>query len=136
MSRYQKGKTNLDFTEARDSEWQWHQLGCMQVCTLLQTDNHASTSPLSFLQAGCPSCLPTNSIKALKATHSTPKNIYLIRLQADTPTVSRYAVGDNKGDIAVAQKACLNSDMRHAGHLCALLYRQVGMQTGRQLSSQ
>jgi len=25
VSRYQKGKTNLDFTEARDSEWQWHQ---------------------------------------------------------------------------------------------------------------
>jgi len=23
-SRYQKGKTNLDFTEARDSEWQWY----------------------------------------------------------------------------------------------------------------
>ena len=33
VSRYQKGKTNLDFTEARDSEWQWHQLGNMQVCT-------------------------------------------------------------------------------------------------------
>ena len=27
VSRYQRGKTNLDFTEARDSEWQWHQLG-------------------------------------------------------------------------------------------------------------
>ena len=27
VRRYQKGKTNLDFTEARDSEWQWHQLG-------------------------------------------------------------------------------------------------------------
>ena len=67
MSRYQKGKTNLDFTAARDSEWQWHQLGHMQVCTLLQTDNHASTPPLSFLQAGCPSCRPTNSVKALKA---------------------------------------------------------------------
>jgi len=26
VSRYQKGKTNLDFTEARDSEWWWHQL--------------------------------------------------------------------------------------------------------------
>jgi len=25
VSQYQKGKTNLDFTEARDSEWQWHQ---------------------------------------------------------------------------------------------------------------
>jgi len=32
----QTGKTNLDFTEARDSEWQWHQLGHMQVCTSLQ----------------------------------------------------------------------------------------------------
>jgi len=64
---YQKGKTKLDFTEARDSEWQWHQLGHTQVCTSLQTDNHASTSPLRFLQAGCPSCRPTNSIKALKA---------------------------------------------------------------------
>ena len=43
VSRYQKGKTNLDFTEARHSEWQWHQLGHMQVCTSLQTDNHART---------------------------------------------------------------------------------------------
>jgi len=56
-----------DFIKCRrDSEWQWHQLGQMQVCTSLQTDNHASTPPLSFLQAGCPSCRPTNSVKALK----------------------------------------------------------------------
>ena len=67
VSRYQKGKTNLDFTGARDSEWQWSPLGHMQVCTSHQTDNHASTPPLSFLQAGCPSCRPTNSVKALKA---------------------------------------------------------------------
>ena len=67
VSRYQKGKTKLDFTEARDSEWQWHQLGHMQICTSLQTNNHASTPLLSFLQAGCPSCRPTNSVKALKA---------------------------------------------------------------------
>ena len=39
----------------------------MQVCTLLQTDNHASTPPLSFLQARCPSCRQTNSVKALAA---------------------------------------------------------------------
>jgi len=69
VSQYQKGKTNLDFTEARDSEWQWHQLGRMQVCTSLQTDNHASNPPLSFLQAGSPSCRPTNSVKALKDYH-------------------------------------------------------------------
>ena len=55
-----EGKTNLYFTEARDSEWQWYQLA-----TSLQTDNHASTQPLKFLQA----CCPTNSVKALKAKH-------------------------------------------------------------------
>jgi len=61
VNQYQKGKNNLDFNEARDSEWQWHQLGHMQVCTSLQTDNHTSTPLLSFLQAGCPSCHPTNT---------------------------------------------------------------------------
>jgi len=59
MSRYQTGKTNLDFTGARDSEWQWHQLGQMQVCTLLQTDNHTSTTPLSFFTGWMP-FLPPN----------------------------------------------------------------------------
>jgi len=67
VSRYHKGKTNLDFTGARDSRWQWNQLGHVLVCTSLQADNHTSTPPLSFLQAGCPSCRPTNSVKALKA---------------------------------------------------------------------
>ena len=69
VSRYQKGKTNLDFTEARDSEWQWHQLGHMQVCTSLKTDNHASTPPLSFYRPNAlPATQPT-SVKALKAQH-------------------------------------------------------------------
>jgi len=67
VSRYQKGKTDLDFTEARDSEWQWYQLGHMQVSTLLQTDNQRQHPTTVFLQAGCPSCRPTNSVKALKA---------------------------------------------------------------------
>jgi len=66
VSQYQKGKTYLDFTEARDHDWQWHQLGHTQVCTSLQTDRHASTPSLSFLQAGCPSCRPTKIVKALK----------------------------------------------------------------------
>ena len=59
MSRYQTGKTNLDFTGARDSEWRWHQQGHMQVCTSLQTDNHASTPPLSFFTGRMP-FLPPN----------------------------------------------------------------------------
>jgi len=57
VSRYKKGKTNLDFTEARDSEWQWHQVGHMQMCTSLQTDNHANT--LSFFTGWMP-FLPPN----------------------------------------------------------------------------
>jgi len=60
--RYQKGKTNLDFTEAKDSEWQWNYLGYMQVCTSLQTDNHASTPPLSFYRPDAlPAAQPTAS---------------------------------------------------------------------------
>ena len=62
VSRYQKGKTNLDFTEARDSQWQWHQLGHMQVCTSLQTDNHVSTPSLSFYRPDAlPAAQPTVS---------------------------------------------------------------------------
>ena len=59
VSRYQKGKTNMDFSEARDSKWQWHQLGHMQVCTSLQRDNHTSTPPLGFFTGRVP-FLPPN----------------------------------------------------------------------------
>jgi len=69
VSRYQKGKTNLDFTEARDSEWHWNQLGHMQVCISLQTDNHASTSPLRFFYR--PDALPAAQPTASK--HWRPK---------------------------------------------------------------
>jgi len=55
VSRYQKGKTSLDFTEARDGEWQWHQLGHMQVCNSLQKNNHASTP---FFTGRMPFLLP------------------------------------------------------------------------------
>jgi len=103
VSLYQKGKTNLDFTEARDSEWQWHQLGHMQVCTWLQTDNHASTPPLSFLQAGCHSCRPTNSVKALKHLNSycnvkveVYKSSFFCRclLSSENPSAGGEGVGD------------------------------------------
>ena len=66
MSRYQTGKTNLDFTEARDSEWQWHQLDRMQVCTSLQTDNHASTRPLKFITGQMPFLLPNQQRQSTK----------------------------------------------------------------------
>jgi len=64
VSWYQKGKTNLDFTEARDSEWQWHQLGHMQVFTSLQTDNHVSTPPLSFFTGRMPFLPPNQQLQS------------------------------------------------------------------------
>ena len=104
VSRYQKGKTNLDFTEARDSEWQWHQLGHMQVSTSLQRDNHASTPPLSFLQAGCPSCRPTNSVKALKANG-------IWRSQQYSPDVE-----DNKDTMEPVNSNCDHSTIMLSVH--------------------
>jgi len=75
----------MDYTEARDSEWQCHHLGHLQVCTSLQIDNHASTPPLSFLQAGCPSCHPANSVKALKASAESKQSaIYLSLRKQDS----------------------------------------------------
>jgi len=61
VSQPQKGKTNLDYAVARDSEWQWHQLGRMQVNTSIQTDNHASIPPLSYRPDALPAAQPTAS---------------------------------------------------------------------------
>jgi len=74
VGRYQKSKTNLDFTEARDSEWQWHPLGHMQVCTSLQTDNLASTPPLSFYR---PDALPATQPTASKHVHTKNHMFYI-----------------------------------------------------------
>jgi len=63
VSRHQKGKPFWILLEHEMMGWQCHQLDHMQIiCTSLQTDNHTSTEYLNtqFLQAGCPSCRPTN----------------------------------------------------------------------------
>ena len=56
VSRYQKGKTSLDFTGARDSEWQFF----AGPYASLHLTADASTPPLSFLQADAlPAAQPT-----------------------------------------------------------------------------
>jgi len=60
VSWYQKGKNNLDFTEVRDSEWQWRKLGHMQICTSPQTDNQASQHPTTQFFTGRMPFLPPN----------------------------------------------------------------------------
>jgi len=61
VSQYQKGKSNLDFTEAKDSEWQWHQLGHMQDCTSIQRDNHSTTQFFTYKPDALPAAQPTAS---------------------------------------------------------------------------
>ena len=78
VSRYQKGKTNLDFTEARDSEWQWHQRAICKSAPRSRQITMPAPHCSVFLQAGCPSCRPTNSVKALKAR--LPLNINALRI--------------------------------------------------------
>jgi len=68
VSQHQKGNTNLDSNEARDSEWQWHQLGHMQVCTPLQTGNHASAPPLSFFTGQTPFLPPNHERQCTEGT--------------------------------------------------------------------
>jgi len=87
----QPGRYNQSgFAGARDSEWQWHQLNHMHICTLIQTHNHTSTPPLGFLQAGYPSYRPTNSVKALKEV--TVKLTYddYLRNKHYCPMVMKY----------------------------------------------
>jgi len=91
VSRYQKGKTNLDFTEARDNEWQWHQLGHMQVCTSLQTNNHASTPPLIFYRPDAlPAAQPTAS-KHLRCTVVEYTGSVYLPLRPKTNDVSDWS---------------------------------------------
>ena len=66
VSQYQKGKTNLDITEARDNEWPWHQLGHVQVCILLQTDQHPTTR---FFSNQMPFLPPNQQCQCIEGIH-------------------------------------------------------------------
>ena len=69
ISWHRTGRPFWISTKQETMGWHWRQLDHMQmICTSLQTDNHASTSSLKFLQASCSSWRPTNSDKALHAT--------------------------------------------------------------------
>jgi len=65
VSWYQKVKINLHFTEARDNEWQWHQLGHMQSAP--RPRQITMLAPYQSVFTGWMLFHPTNSVKALKA---------------------------------------------------------------------
>jgi len=92
-------ENHLDFTEARGSEWQWNQLGHMQVCTLRQTDIHTSTSPLSFYRL--------DALPATQPTASKPRrqNCTLIVSRLQTALVSRIHVGRSRRSVSTSSSS-------------------------------
>ena len=62
VDRYQKGTTNLDFTEARDSEWQWPQLGiCKSAPRSRQITTPAPQDSVFYRPDALPAAQPTAS---------------------------------------------------------------------------
>jgi len=60
--RYQEGKTDLDFTEARDSDWQWHQLGiCKSALRCRQITTPAPHHSVFYMPDAVPAAQPTAS---------------------------------------------------------------------------
>ena len=56
------------FTTARDSEWQWHQLGHIQICTLTQIHDHVNISQHGFYRPDAlPAAQPTASKQQLES---------------------------------------------------------------------
>ena len=100
----------------------------MQVCTSLQSDNHASTPPLSFLQAGCPSCRPTNSVKALKAQQRDVENgrIYSYRDWWVTVVMDWFCCSEGPAAVAWCQddRHNIRHQPRGAAITCNVLHHQ------------
>jgi len=98
------------------AEWLSH----MQICILTQTHNHASIPPLNFSQAGCPSCHPTNSVKALQATS---KNKFTTLDVLPPTSVNQYTVLNyyqhlyHRHYMSILQPSAIASDILHISYL-------------------
>ena len=118
------GTTNLDFTEARDSELQWHQLGCMQVCTSLQRDNHASTPPLKIFTGRMPFLLPNQQHQSTEGRAMYSKNRPIKqKLWVEVQATNRLDVG-RKMPCIQSQWRRLDTEFihwRHAMHFPRLV---------------
>ena len=68
VSQYQKGKTNLDFTEARDSGISW------AICNSAPRSRQITTPAPHRSVFYRPDALPANSVKALKANDDERKH--------------------------------------------------------------
>jgi len=75
-------------------------------------DSHANIPTLSFLQAGCPSCCPTNSVKALKAISKPLKSLgasYIVIVDVDIHCVFNV---DNGAGTSERRDSCACQEPR------------------------
>ena len=107
VSRYRKGTTTV--VEARDSEWQWHQLDHVQVCTLLHTDNHISTPLLSFFTGRMPFLTPNQQRQSIEGKFHSTQNVVISNLciqmkgvrPSVCPSVPSFGCGPGGQDISI-----------------------------------
>ena len=98
MSQYQKGKTNLNFTEAKDSEWQWHQLGHMQVApcsrhiTTPAPHNSVFTGRMPFLPPN-QQCQSTEGKGTEKRRHISTKQPQRLRKYSPNSMIEMFHLG-------------------------------------------
>jgi len=139
VSWYQKGKNNLDFTEARVNERQWHQPGHMQICTLLQTNNQTSTPPLSFFTGRMPFLPPNQQCQSTGGNHIWPVTINITgrTIQhthpfssplSGTTQVSQYQKGKNNLDFTEARETVSGSGISWTIFKSAPRSRQITIQ--------
>jgi len=107
----------------------------MPICTSPLTDNYASSPPLNFLQARCPSCCPTNRVKALKANilskcqhYVKPKNTHTttttttvlrppLRTLSGTTRMKWYQEGKTNLDLLEQRDSELQWQCHQLGHM-------------------
>ena len=91
VSRYQKGKTNLDFTGARDSEWQWHQLG---MCKFAPRSRQITTpAPHHTVFTGRMPFLPPNQQR--QSTEGTFFTLTLMQISGQKANTTKFMFWHN-----------------------------------------
>jgi len=80
VSWYQEGKTNVDLLEQEIVSGSGI---CWAICKSAP-QTITQHPPLSFLQARCPSCRPTNSVKALKAQSTDTQDYHYSAITTTT----------------------------------------------------
>jgi len=78
------------------------------ICTVLHTENQASTQSLNFLQAGCSTWDPTNSVKALKAIldPQTAKECHTLHVGTPMPIHLHHMLAELKSYNALVIIIC------------------------------